>query len=105
MNRKSIIAVTAALGIFAGGMAYAGGCDMCGKEAGCNNDQSVQQYQQATEQLRARTKSLDLAIRTEYSYNQVNIQRIEALEKQLKEAKAELRAQAEKYNVPTCCLI
>lgn len=105
MNRKSIIAVAAALGIFAGGMAYAAGCDMCGKEAGCNHDQSVQQYQQATEQLRERAKSLDLAIRTEYSYNQVNIQRIEGLERQLKAAKSELKAQADKYNVPTCCVI
>ncbi|WP_298272383.1 hypothetical protein [Geobacter sp.] len=105
MNRKSIVAVVAALGILTGGMAYGAGCDMCGAEAVCNHDQSVQQYQQTTKELRARAKSLDLAIRTEYSYNNVNSQRIDELEKKLKEARAQLKAEAQKYNVPDCCVI
>lgn len=105
MNRNAIVTLAAALGIFTGGMAYAAGCGMCGKDAGCNHDQSVQGFQEATQGLRDHVKRTDIALRNEYSFNRINMHRVDELERELKGLKAQLRAEAGKYGVPSCCVL
>lgn len=105
MNRKSIIGVAAAFGIFTASLAYAAGCDMCGKDAGCNHDQSVKTYQEATQALRDQAKEKELELRQEYSFNRINMHRVDELEQELKGLKKQLRAEAGKYGVPACCVL
>lgn len=105
MNRKKIMGAFVAMGILTAGMAYAAGCDMCGKDAGCNHDQSVKTYQEATQTLRGEAKAKELALRQEYSFDRISMHRVDELERELKGLKKQLRAEAGKYGVPACCVL
>lgn len=53
----------------------------------------------------AELKAKDLELRNEYGAEGININRIDALESEIKKLKAQIHAVADKLGIPACCTV
>ncbi|MBT1074266.1 hypothetical protein [Geobacter grbiciae] len=103
MRKKAIIGIALALGVFTGGTVFAMGCDKCDGTGGCKDSSAVEKLKSETAGLRSELAAKEVELRTEYSYNSINTARIEAIEREIGDIKAKIRAAATKLGIPAGC--
>lgn len=99
MKRNILAGMALALGILSFGALSASAADSCGK---CADEKAVQQFSQETAGLTSALKAKDLELRKQYTFNNIDINEINALEKEIKELNAKINAAAQKYGIPAC---
>lgn len=104
MKKKMIIGIALAMGMLSVGAISASAEGSCCNDGKCADKQVVQKFTQETAELSGALKAKDIELREQYSYNHINMNKVNSLEAELKELKAKIRVVAEKYGLPTCCL-
>ena len=100
MKKNTIIGMALALGILSvGAFTASAAADTCGK---CAGNQAIQQFHQETDSLSATLKAKDLELRGLYSYDGIDMRKVDELEAEIKELKVKINASATKLNIPAC---
>ena len=92
-----------ALGLLVGSSAYAAACGACGDGAKCQDPQAVQQFRNETTALANELQAKELALRSEFAFEGINLNRADALEGEIKEIRAKIRSVADRFGFSACC--
>jgi hypothetical protein len=104
MKRKMIVGIALAMGMLSVGAISASAAGSCCNDGKCADKQAVQQFTQETAALSGALKTKDIELREQYSYDGIDIHKVNDLEVELMELKGKIRIAAEKYGITTCCL-
>lgn len=104
MKKKMIVGIALAMGMLSVGAVSASVAGSCCNDGKCADKQVVQQFNQETATLSSALKAKDIELREQYSYDGINMNRVNELEAELKELKGKIKVVAEKYGLPSCCL-
>ncbi|MDD2733623.1 MAG: hypothetical protein PHF56_06750 [Desulfuromonadaceae bacterium] len=104
MKKNMIIGLAFAMGILSVGAVSASASDSCCSDGKCTNKQIVQQFTQESVALSSALKAKDIELRGLYSYEGIDLRKVDELEAELKELKNKIKVVAEKYGIPSCCL-
>lgn len=99
MKKHMIIGIAMAMGMISVDAISASAADICGK---CADSQSIQRFQQETDSLSTTLKSRDLELRSLYSFEGVDIAKIDALEREIGELESKIDASASKFGIHAC---
>lgn len=99
MKKNIIAGIAMAMGILSVGALSASAADSCGK---CADSQAVQQFTQETNALTSELKAKDIELRWLYSYDGIDVHKVNALEAQIKELKGKIDASASRLGISTC---
>ena len=99
MNKHKFVGIAMAMGILTVGAISASAADVCGK---CTDNQAVQQFTQETAALTGALKAKDIELREQYAYDSIDIRKVNSLERDLKELKAQINAAAQKHDIHAC---
>ena len=104
MNKNMIVGIALAMGMLSVGALSASAAGSCCNDGKCADEQVVQQFTQETAALDVALRAKDIELREHYSYDGIDIRKVNNLEAELKELKGKIKVVAEKYSLPTCCL-
>jgi|SRR6185369_10077731 len=104
MKKKMIVGIALAMGMLSAGAISASAAGSCCNDGTCADKQVVQKFTQETAALSGELKAKDIELREQYSYDAIDMNKVNKLEAELKELKGKIRVAAEKYALPTCCL-
>lgn len=104
MKKKMIVGIAMAMGMLSVGAISASAAGSCCNDGKCADKQVVQQFTQETAALSGALKAKDIELREQYSYDAINMNKVNDLEAELKELKGKIKVAADKYGLPTCCL-
>jgi hypothetical protein len=99
MNRKMIAGIAVAVGMLSAGVLSASAAESCGK---CADKQAVQQFTQETSELTGAIYAKDIELREQYSYDSIDINKVSAIETELREFKDKINTAAQKHGIPAC---
>jgi len=99
MKKNIIVGIAMALGMLTVGALSASAADLCGK---CADSQAVQQFKQETDVLTSELKAKDIELRWLYSYDSIDMQKVNVVEAKIKELKEKINASASKLGIPAC---
>jgi len=99
MKKQMIVGIALATGILAAGAWSASAAEVCGA---CADRQSVRQFTLETAALTGIVQAKDRELREQYSYDSVDIRRVNALEGEIGELKEQIAAAAQKYEIHAC---
>lgn len=88
-----------AVGMLSAGALSASAAEPCGK---CTDKQAVQQFTLETSELTRALNAKDVELREQYSYDGIDINKVSAIEAELKELKDKINAAAQKFGIPAC---
>ncbi|BCS55645.1 hypothetical protein [Geobacter sp. SVR] len=98
MKRKMIVG-TLAMGLLAFGAFSATAAEACDK---CVENQVMQQFRQEVSPLATAIREKDIQVRNLYGYDRPDMQKISALEAEIKELKDTIESSADKFGIPAC---
>ena len=104
MKKKMIVGVALVMGILSVGAISASAAGSCCNDGTCADQQVVQKFTQETAALSGALEAKDIELRAQYSYEAIDMTKVNELEAELKELKSKIRVAAEKYALPACCL-
>jgi len=104
MKKNMIIGVALAMGILSVGAISASAADSCCSDGKCADKQIVQKFTQETAELSSALKGKNIELREQYSFDGIDINKVNELEAELKELKGKIKVVAEKYGITACCL-
>ena len=104
MKKKMIVGIALAMGMLSVGAVSASAAGSCCNDGKCADKQVVQQFTQETATLSSALKAKDIELREQNSYDGIDMNKVNALEAELKELKGKIKAVAEKHGLPSCCL-
>lgn len=104
MKKKMIVGIALAMGMLSVGAVSASAAGSCCNDGKCADEQLVQQFTQETATLSSALKAKDIELREQNSYDAIDMNKVDALEAELKELKGKIKAVAEKHGIPTCFL-
>ncbi|MFZ2950349.1 MAG: hypothetical protein WA003_12770 [Desulfuromonadaceae bacterium] len=99
MNRKMIAGIAMAVGMLSAGVLSASAAESCGT---CADKQAVQQFTRETAGLTRALNAKEIELREQYSYDGIDINRVSAIEAELKELKDKINTEAQKHGIPAC---
>jgi len=99
MKKHKIVGIVMAMGILTMGAISASAADACGK---CTDKQAVQQFTQETSALTGALKAKDSELRELYSYDSIDMHKVNSLERDIKELKDQINAAAQKHDIHAC---
>ena len=105
MKKKMIVGIAMAMGMLSVGAVSASAGGSCCNDGKCADKQVVQQFTQDTAELSSALKAKDIELREQYSYDGINMNKVNDLAAELKELKGRIKVAAEKQGLPACCLI
>lgn len=104
MKKKLIVGIALVMGMLSVGAISATAAGSCCNDGKCADKQVVQKFTQETAALSGALEAKDNELRAEYSYEAIDMNKVNMLEAELKELKGKIRVAAEKYGLPACCL-
>jgi len=104
MKKKMIVGIALAMGMLSVGTMSASAAGSCCNDGKCADKQIVQQFTRETAALSSALKAKDLELRQQYSYDGIDMRKVNELETELKELQGKIKVVAEKYDIATCCL-
>jgi len=104
MKKTMIIGIASVMGMLSVGAISASAAGSCCNNGKCADKQVVQKFTQETAALSGALEAKDIELRAQYSYDAIDMNKVNELEAELKELKGKIRVVAEKYALPTCCL-
>ena len=104
MKKKMIIGIASVMGMLSVGAISASAAGSCCNDGKCADKQVVQKFAQETAALSGALEAKDLELRAQYSYDAIDMNKVNELEAELKELKGKIRFAAGKYALPACCL-
>jgi len=104
MKKKMIVGIALAMGMLSVGAISASAAGSCCSDGKCADKQVVQKFTQETATLSSALKAKNNELREQYSYDGIDMNKVNDLEAELKELKSNIRTVAEKYGISTCCL-
>lgn len=99
MKKSRVVTMVMATGILLTGALSASAADSCGR---CAQKESVQQFNKETAALHAELKAMKIELSNEYSYNAIDINRVNAIEVQIRGIKEKIDASANRYGISAC---
>lgn len=104
MKKKMIVGIAMAMGMLSVGAVSASAAGSCCNDGKCADKKVVQQFTQETAALSSTLKAKDIELREQYSYEGIDMNKVNDLEAELKELKGKIKVAAEKYGLPACCI-
>ena len=104
MKKNIIVGIALAMGMLSVGAISASAASSCCNDGNCADKQIVQKFAQETAVLSSALKAKDIELREQYSYDGIDMNKVNDLDAELKELKSKIRVVAEKYGISTCCL-
>ena len=104
MKKKMIVGIALAMGMLSVGAVSASAAGSCCNDGKCADKQVIQKFTQETAVLSSALKVKDIQLREQYSYEGIDMNKVNDLEAELKELKGKIKVAAEKYGLPACCL-
>lgn len=99
MKRNMVVGIAMALGIISTGTVTSFASEFYSK---CADKQAVEQFRYETNGLVSKVKQKDLELRELNAYDGIDINKVNALEADIKDLKEKINASANKYGVYSC---
>lgn len=104
MKKKMIVGIAMALGMLSVGAISASAAGPCCNEGKCSDKQAALKFTGETAELTSALKAKDLELRQQYTYEGIDLRKVNELEAELNELKGKIKVIAEKHRISTCCL-
>jgi len=105
MKKNIVVGIALVTGMLSFGAISASAAGSCCKDGKCSDELAVQQFTQETTGLTGALNAKNIELRQLYGYEGFDRGKANNLETEIKELKGKINLVAEKYSLPSCCLV